>query len=101
MRQMQGAAAAGQMAGDMQRHAQQTPVKLSDPHDLKHHLIAAHEWDEHDMLRNSHWRNIDHLVALSDYDEPMTHSELRRVHDDEHATQGMRGVTVGQEHFHA
>lgn len=98
--QMLDAASAGQRHAEMVDHAHRTPTNLGDKHDLTHHLLTAHEWDDHDMLRNSHWRDVDHLVRPSNDDRRMTHHELRRIHDDEHATQDMPGVTMGDSHFH-
>lgn len=100
--EMLAAASAGQRHAEMYQHAQQTPADLSSPEGLRHHLITAHEYEDHDFYRNSHWRDIDHVIRQSDLDRDMTHTELRRVHDDEHATgqAPAPGVTMGNDHFH-
>lgn len=101
--EMLAASSAGQRAAEMHNHAQQTPADLSSPHDLKHHVMTAHEWDDNDLLTNSHWRDISHVVHTDDYDREMSHNELRRVHDDEHRAHPHdypRATTLGDSHFH-
>lgn len=103
--EMLAAASAGQRHAEMQQHAQRTPTNLSDRGDLRHHLMTAHEWEDHDFYRNSNWRasEIGHVVPESDDDRPMRHPELRRVHDDEHAAHPHDwpgSISMGDSHFH-
>jgi 8-oxo-dGTP pyrophosphatase MutT (NUDIX family) len=108
--EIEGAAQAGQMYGEMHDHAQKRPVNLADHHDLHAHILEAHGYSGDDLWRNSHDEDHPALGPFGDEDRPLTKYEIRRLHDWEHGhgianehpdyNGGEPGHFIGDSHFH-
>jgi ribosomal protein L37E len=93
----------GKRSQEMGEYNRKRVVDLSNPDDLTDHLFEAHGWDESDLWRNSHPANHPKMMAATDYDRPLTHTELRGAHETEHnddPTDYPDSVTLGDSHFH-
>lgn len=101
---------AGQMRRQMGDPAQSRVVDLTDPTDLRAHMLEAHGYGEDDFWRNSHDADHSALQPGSDTDRPLSHREVRSLHDWEHGhgianddpdyDGGMPGQFMGDSHFH-
>jgi 8-oxo-dGTP pyrophosphatase MutT (NUDIX family) len=93
---------AAQRASEMQQHAEKRVVNLSDPVDLKQHLIESHYLDDGDLWRNSHDEDHPALGPATDEDRPLTHKEIRdlHLHDHRDSDEGMPGQFLDESHFH-
>lgn len=93
----------GQMRQEMYEHAQRREVNLSDPTDLKSHLLEAHDFQPGDFWRNSHEQDHEALDEGDDLDRPLRPHELRSLHEHEHRIYPedfQHSVSVGDSHFH-
>lgn len=101
----------GQRRSEMHQHEQKRTVDLSDPVDLKQHLMEAHGWEDEDFEPST--SSLDH-PAVGDRpaieQRPLTHAEVRHAHDWEHGhgvkndhpdyDGGEPGHFLGDSHFH-
>lgn len=94
---------AGEMRREMHEHGQKREVNLADPIDLKAHMSEAHDLYPDDFWRNSHEQDHPALGEGSNDDRPLTHRELRALHehDHHHYPGDYPGVIVGNSHFHS
>jgi hypothetical protein len=109
--EMRAASEAGQMHAEMNDSAHKRVVNTNDPHDLKAHLIEAHDYDDSDFWRGSH--DDDHPALkprTDDFDHDLDHSEVHSLHNWEHGhgiknehpfyNGGEPGHFMGDSHFH-
>jgi hypothetical protein len=110
--EMRAASEAGQMHAEMHDSAQKRVVNTSDHHDLKSHLIEAHDYDDNDFYRTSHDEDhpaLDHQ-GFDDEDRDLHPHEVKKLHDWEHGNGikndnpdyrgGEPGHFMGDSHFH-
>lgn len=82
------------------QHAEKRVVDLNDPLDLRQHMIESHDFTDGDFWRNSHAKDHPALPKSTDVDRPLSHKEIRALHDHDHTSGDYAGTTLGDSHFH-
>lgn len=93
---------AGEMRKQMHEHNQKREVDLSNPIDMRAHMLEAHDLEPSDFWRNSHDQDHEALDMGEDTDRPLRAHEIRALHehDHTHTPTDYPGVIIGDSHFH-
>ena len=87
---------------EMHQHNERREVDLSNPQDVRAHMIEVHGMEPGDFWRNTHPEGHEALDLSTDEDRPLRPHEIRALHqhDHEHEPADYPGVIVGDNHFH-
>lgn len=101
---------ASQLDASMEKHLRSQPTRLSDPQSLREHLITAHDWSEHDFVRDESDREkvpglspIDWEKADREGQMPsLSHRDMHVLHQHDHDQYPEEPhTTLGDSHFHS